>query len=90
MKCIKCGGPLDSALGSFLTKKCTACFDAEWQSKIQPKGVSTYELNEAFLKYAMPPISFVEIPFGELTPADPTLAAIGRAFDDAIDLAYLT
>ena len=25
-----------------------------------------------------------------LTPADPGLEAIGRAFDDAIDLAYLT
>ena len=30
------------------------------------------------------------IPFATLTPADPGLEAIGRAFDDAIDLAYLT
>lgn len=36
------------------------------------------------------PTDVVVKPFAELTPADPALEAIGRAFDDAIDLAYLT
>ena len=39
------------------------------------------------LKCAMLPPLF---PTATLTPADPGLEAIGRAFDDAIDLAYLT
>lgn len=29
------------------------------------------------------------IPIDELPATDPTLAALGRAFDDALDLAYL-
>lgn len=50
----------------------------------------TYAPMPEVAKYLLPSGAISLPPFAALRPADPALEAIGRAFDDALDLAYLS
>jgi len=79
------------------TGKCPICVYREKIAKMkfqQFKAImeDTKPDYQTVVEYAFPttPVPFPPfMPFAEVTPADPALEAIGRAFDDAIDLAYL-
>lgn len=49
----------------------------------------TYAPMPEVAKYLLPSGAISLPPFAALRPTDPALEAIGRAFDDALDLAYL-
>ena len=92
MNCAKCGKAAVSTKKINGMDLCGPCGMKHLMDAVTLLGSvppPMYTLEPYAEQFAMPPLPFVEIPFAELTPADPALEAIGRAFDDAIDLAYL-
>ncbi len=105
MKCGKCGGSLGKSVEAHVTGVCPKCAGVletdEWQSKLIlpytniPDFTSTHESTGSWWVHKTEFIDFKSdfpaTPPRHIDPAvaDPALEAIGRAFDDAIDLAYL-